>query len=65
MPVEIRGQTYYRMLEACEHSGISRATLMRWLKGGVIPEPIKDRRGWRLFSEADLKRIKREAERTY
>jgi predicted site-specific integrase-resolvase len=44
---------------------IGKSTLMRWLKGGVIPKPLlRDRRGWRLFTEADVKVIKHEVNRT-
>lgn len=61
MPVEINGQNYYRTSEACRKTGISRATLFRWLKEGVIEELHKDRRGWRMFTEEDLSKIRAEA----
>ncbi len=64
MPVKIDGKVCYRMLEACHEANIGRSTLLRWLKRGVIEEPIKDRRGWRIFSEEDLERIKAEVKRT-
>jgi predicted site-specific integrase-resolvase len=63
MPVEINGQIYYRTSEACRKISISRATLFRWLKEGVIEELHKDRRGWRMFTEADLNKIRAEARR--
>ena len=63
MPIEINGQTYYRTSEACMKTGISRATLFRWLKAGVIKKPYRDRRGWRLFTEDDLNKIQEEANR--
>ncbi len=63
MPVKIEGQTYYRTSEACQAAGISRATLFRWLKAGAIEEPLKDRRGWRLFTENDLNKIRAETSR--
>lgn len=63
MPIEINGQTYYRTSEACIKTGISRATLFRWLKGGVLKVSYRDRRGWRLFTEDDLNNIKAEASR--
>ncbi len=31
-------------------AGIHKDTLLRWLRSGNIPEPNRDRRGWRLFS---------------
>jgi len=65
MPVEIDGKHYYWTLEVCRKAHLSRSTLLRWLKGGLVQEPIKDRRGWRIFSEEDLKRIRTEVEKTH
>ena len=62
LPVIINDQTYYRTKEACKIAGISKATLLRWFKNGIIPEATyKDRRGWRLFTEKDIERLRREA----
>jgi predicted site-specific integrase-resolvase len=61
MPVEINGCKYYRTLEVCATTGISRATLFRWLKAGILEKSHRDRRGWRLFSEDDLNKIGLEA----
>ena len=63
MPIEIDGQTYYRTLEACARTGISRATLFRWLRQGILQKSYKDRRGWRIFTEDDLNTIRTEASR--
>jgi len=63
MPVEINGETYYRTLEACRRTGISRATLFRWLKSGIVKKSYKDRRGWRLYTEKDISEIRDEAQR--
>ena len=63
MPIEIRGQTYYRTAEACKETGISRATLLRWLKEGILEESPRDRRGWRMFTGDDLSKIRAEATR--
>ena len=61
MPIIIDGQTYYRMREACGMTGIGRSTLLRWLKSGTIRGVShRDRRGWRLFTKADIKRIQEE-----
>ncbi len=44
--------------------GMSRSTIWRWMKAGILEDSTKrDRRGWRLFSEADLKIIEDEAQR--
>lgn len=63
MPRKINGQMYYRTSEACKKVGVSRATLFRWLKLGIIRKPYKDRRGWRLYSEDDLSSIQAEVNR--
>ena len=60
MPIEIEGQLYYSTTETCEEVGISRATLYRWLKRGLINELRKDRRGWRLFTDVDIQELKTE-----
>ncbi len=64
MPVAIEGKKYYRTSEAAKMAGISRSTLLRWIQGGVVTdESHRDRRGWRLFSKADITRFQREAGR--
>ena len=63
MPIEIHGQIYYRTSEACDETGISRATLFRWLKEGILEETFRDRRGWRMFTGEDLSKIRVEATR--
>lgn len=64
MAIKINGQTYYRTLEVCQMAGVSRATLFRWLKAGILEDiMLRDRKGWRLFTEEDLERIRAEATR--
>ncbi len=63
MPIEIAGQTYYRTSEACVNARISKATLFRWLKCGVIKKSHRDRRGRRLFTEDDMNAILAESNR--
>ena len=63
MPIEIDGQKYYRTSEACAKAGVSRATLFRWLKAGILEKSYRDRRGWRIFTEDDLSKIQAEARR--
>ena len=64
MAIRINNQTYYRTSEACQMAGISKATLFRWLKVGILEDVVcKDRKGWRLFTEDDIKRIKSEVTR--
>lgn len=63
MPIEIAGQTYYKTSEACVKARISKATLFRWLKSGVISKAHRDRRGRRLFTEDDMNTILAESDR--
>jgi hypothetical protein len=63
MPREIDGKIYYKATEVCEKAGISRPTLFRWLKRGLLVRMHRDRRGWRLFTEEDLNKIQAEARR--
>ncbi|MDD5039097.1 MAG: MerR family transcriptional regulator [Dehalococcoidales bacterium] len=66
MPVVISGQTYYRTAEVCRIVGISRNTLFRWLKQGVLDEPERrDRRGWRLFTQNQIDKLKGEIGRIH
>ena len=65
MPKDINGKNYYLTSEACEMAGISRGTLFRWIREGIINDvELKDRNGWRLFTEKDVKAIKAEATKT-
>ena len=63
MPREIDGKRYYEATEVCKWAGISRPTLFRWLKRGLLIDLHRDRRGWRLFTEEDLRKIQAEATR--
>jgi predicted site-specific integrase-resolvase len=64
MALRIGNETYYRTSEACHRAGISKATLFRWIKSGILKDVVhRDRKGWRLFSESDIDRIKSEVTR--
>jgi excisionase family DNA binding protein len=64
MTISLDGKTYYRTAEACKLAGISRNTYFRWLREGLLPDVgMRDRRGWRLFTEEDLLRVRGEANR--
>ena len=64
MPINVDGQTYYTSTEACKKAGIGKSTFLRWVKAGIIEDVTNaDRRGWRLFTEEDISRIKAEATR--
>lgn len=64
MPVELNGRTYYRTAEVCQIVGIGRSTLFRWLRQNVVKEAqYRDRKGWRLFTEEDLRSLAAESNR--
>jgi predicted site-specific integrase-resolvase len=64
MPVRINGENYYWSAEACRIAGTSKNTFLRWVKEGSFPDvQHRDRRGWRLFTESELTRLKAEVNR--
>lgn len=66
MPVKMNGHSYYKTSEVCEMVGISKSTLLRWIReGSVTDAEYRNRKGWRLFSQADLDRLITESWRTY
>jgi excisionase family DNA binding protein len=66
MSVRINGQTYYQTAEACRIVGISKNTILRWIREGLFSDvELRDRRGWRLFSDDDLDRLKAEVYKIY
>jgi hypothetical protein len=50
--------------EVARAAGISKNTLLRWLKQGKVAEPFRDRNGWRVFQQEDVDRICAFANRT-
>ena len=64
MPVKINDERYYRTSEVCQIAGISRTTLLRWLKEDNLDiADYRDRRSWRLFTEGDVNKLVSEANR--
>ncbi len=43
--------------QVAAHVGVHRDTLLRWFREGLVPEPNRDNRGWRVFTERDLECI--------
>jgi len=64
MPVRLNGKSYYRTAEACLMAGTSKNTFLRWAREGLFADvEHRDRRGWRLFTEDDISRLKGEVHR--
>lgn len=47
----------YSTHEVAALSSVHRDTLLRWLREKSVPEPTRDRRGWRVFSEEEAMNI--------
>ena len=43
--------------DVARRAGVHRDTLLRWLREGLVPEPQRDRRGWRVFSDRQAELI--------
>ena len=64
MTIVINHKTYYMITEACSIAGMSRNTLLRWIREGRFSDAgIRNRNGWRLFTRDEIKRLKVEANR--
>jgi len=62
MPIKLKGKSYYKTSETARLAGISRSTLLRWIDAGIIKNAShRDRRGWRLFTLAEIKKLEEEA----
>lgn len=60
--LSIGDKKYYQTNEACVIAGITKNTFFRWVDQGVFRDvALRDRRGWRLFTQADMERLKAEA----
>ena len=61
MPTKIDGRIYYRTAEVCQIVGIGKSTLFRWIKQDIVKDAeYRDRKGWRLFAEDELRSLKSE-----
>lgn len=53
--------TTYSTEQAAEAAGISKSTLLRWIKQGIVPDVRRDRNNWRVFTRKDVQLIKKVA----
>ena len=52
-------QTGFKTYQVCDLVDISKATLFRWERDGVIGEPPRDWRNWRLYTKRNVEEIKK------
>lgn len=48
----------FSTVEAAKRIGVSKNTLLRWLDDGLIEDVPRDWRGWRVWDQADVERVK-------
>lgn len=51
----------YSTAKVASLAQVHKDTLLRWMRQGVIPEPARDRHGWRMFSETEANTVVRYA----
>jgi DNA-binding transcriptional MerR regulator len=49
----------FKAYQVCELFDISKATLFRWEREGVITEPARDWRNWRLYTRKNVDEIEK------
>jgi len=45
-------------VEAAKRIGVSKSTLLRWLDEGLVDDVERDWRGWRVWHNGDVERVK-------
>lgn len=51
----------YSTEQAAVAAGISKSTLLRWIKHGLVPDVRRDRNNWRVFTSKDIQLLKKVA----
>jgi DNA (cytosine-5)-methyltransferase 1 len=49
----------YTTDEAAKELGLSKSTLLRWFREGRVSDVARDRNNWRIFTSADIERIRK------
>jgi DNA-binding transcriptional MerR regulator len=49
----------YKACQVCDLFDISKATLFRWEREGVITQPARDWRNWRLYTKNNVDEIEK------
>jgi predicted DNA-binding transcriptional regulator AlpA len=63
MPVEINGTRYLQVTEVADTVGVTRQTLWRWRRDGVIPVGRKYRGRQIIYTQSEVELIQLFAER--
>jgi DNA-binding transcriptional MerR regulator len=50
--------SFLTITEAARLIGVSSKTIIRWEKAGKVKRSKRDFRGWRVFDDRDLKKLK-------
>ncbi len=59
---DVSRKKLYKTNEVCEMFDISRATLFRWERVGLISGPPRDWRNWRLYTIDNVEQIRQAME---
>ena len=57
MQVLMVAAKHYSTKEVAEMAGIGKTTLLRWLREDRVPEPDRDWRGWRAWTEQEARAV--------
>jgi excisionase family DNA binding protein len=51
----------YSTEEAARAAGISKSTLLRWIRQGAFKDVRRDRNNWRVFTQRDVSQLRKVA----
>jgi len=54
-------QKTYSTEEAAKAAGISKSTLLRWIRQGLVSDVRRDRNNWRVFTQRDVSHLRKVA----
>jgi DNA-binding transcriptional MerR regulator len=58
-PRKVLIQEGFKAYEICDLFDISKATPFRWERDGVITQPVRDWRNWRLYTRKNVDEIEK------
>lgn len=56
--VSVASKKRFKTIEVCKLFDVSKATLFRWEREGLISGPARDWRNWRMYTAQNIKEIK-------